>query len=103
METVQKYILVGWPNIQKFMTHPRWNECIMCNSIPGHEVGDVTYAIPEDLYNEVSNIKPQRFTQEEKKMLEEVSDLISMSMYELDEEDEYSLKIEEKFNKWINQ
>ena len=29
----------------------------MCNSIPGHEVGDVTYAIPEDLYNEVYNIK----------------------------------------------
>ena len=36
-------------------------------------------------------------------MLEQVSDLISMSMYELDEEDEESLKIEEKFNKWINQ
>lgn len=35
------------------MMHPRWNECIMCNSIPGHEVGDVTYAIPEDLYNEI--------------------------------------------------
>lgn len=75
----------------------------MCNSIPEHEVGDVTYAVPEDLYYEVNNIKPQRFTQEEKEMLNEVSDLISMSMYELDEEDEESLKIEEKFNKWINQ
>ena len=75
----------------------------MCNSTLGHEVGDVTYAIPEDLYYEINNIKPQRFTQEEKEMLEQVSDLISMSMYELDEEDEESLKIEEKFNKWINQ
>ena len=103
MEIVQKYILVGWPNIQDFMEHPRWNECVFCDSIPGHEVGVSTYAVPEDLYYEVNNIKPQRFTQEEKKMLEEVSNLISMSMYELDEEDEYSLKIEEEFNKWINQ
>lgn len=103
METVQKYILVGWPNIQDFMEHPRWNECVFCDSIPGHEVGVSTYAVPEDLYYEVNNIKPQRFTQEEKKMLEEVSNLISISMYELDEEDEESLKIEEEFNKWINQ
>lgn len=57
MGTVKRYILVGWPNIQDFMIHPRWNECVFCNSIPGHEVGDVTYAIPEDLYNEVYNIK----------------------------------------------
>ena len=103
METVQKYILVGWPNIQDFMEHPRWNECVFCDSIPGHEVGVSTYAVHEDLYYEVNNIKPQRFTQEEKKMLEEVSNLISISMYELDEEDEESLKIEEEFNKWINQ
>ena len=103
METVQKYILVGWPEIQDFMMHPRWNECIFCTAIKDHEVADSTYAVPEDLYYEINNIKPQRFTQEEKKMLEEVSDLISMSMYELDEEDEESLKIEEEFNKWINQ
>ena len=98
-----KYILVGWPEIQDFMEHSRWNECIFCDSIPGHEVGVSTYAVPEDLYYEVNDIKPQRFTQEEKKMLEEVSNLISMSMYELDEEDEESLKIEEEFNNWINQ
>lgn len=103
MEIVQKYILVGWPNIQEFMVHPRWNECIFCDSIPGHEVGVSTYAVPEDLYYEVNNIKPQKFTQEEKEMLEEVSNLISMSIYELDEEDKESLKIEEEFNKWINQ
>lgn len=103
METVQKYILVGWPEIQDFMEHSRWNECIFCDSIPGHEVGVSTYAVPEDLYYEVNNIKPEKFTQEEKKMLEEVSNLISMSMYELDEEDKASLKIEEEFNKWINQ
>lgn len=103
METVQKYILVGWPDIQDFMEHSRWNECIFCDSIPNHEVGVSTYAVPEDLYYEVNNIKPQRFTQEEKELLKEVSNLISMSMYELDEEDEESLKIEEEFNKWINQ
>lgn len=103
METVQKYILVGWPKIQDFMEHPRWNECIFCDSIPGHEVGVSTYAVPEDLYYEVNNINPQRFTQEEKEMLEEISNLISMSIYELDEEDKDTLEIEEKFNKWINQ
>lgn len=36
--------------------HPRWNECIFCSSITGHEVPDSTYAVPEDLYNEVSDI-----------------------------------------------
>lgn len=98
-----KYILVGWPEIQDFMEHPRWNECIFCDSIPNHEVGVSTYAVPEDLYYEVNNINPQRFTQEEKEMLKEVSNLISMSIYELDEEDKDTLKIEEEFNKWINQ
>jgi hypothetical protein len=56
MEIVKKYILVGWPDIQDFMMHPRWNECIFCDSIPGHEVGDSTYAVPEDLFNEMCAI-----------------------------------------------
>lgn len=99
----KKYILVGWPKIQDFMEHPRWNECVFCGSTPEHEIEVSTYAVPEDLYNEVNNIKPQRFTQEEKEMFEEVSNLISMLMYELGEEDVDSLRIEEKFNKWINQ
>lgn len=51
-----KYILVGWPDIQDFMMHPRWNECIFCTAIEGHEVADSTYAVPEDLYNEVCDI-----------------------------------------------
>lgn len=51
-----KYILVGWPDIQDFMEHPRWNECIFCDSIPGHEVGVSTYAVPEDLFNEMCAI-----------------------------------------------
>ena len=50
-----KYILVGWPEIQDFMMHSRWNECIFCSSIPGHEVLDSTYAVPEDIYKEVYN------------------------------------------------
>lgn len=28
-----KYILVGWPEIQDFMEHPRFNECIFCTDI----------------------------------------------------------------------
>ena len=50
---MKKYILVGWPEIQDFMMHTRWNECIFCTSITGHEVPDSTYAVPEDLYEEV--------------------------------------------------
>lgn len=52
---MKKYILVGWPEIQDFMMHQRWNECIFCSSIPGHKVPDSTYAVPEDLYKEVYN------------------------------------------------
>lgn len=47
------YILVGWPDIQRLMNHPRWGECIFCQSIAGHKCEDNTYAIPEDLYEEV--------------------------------------------------
>lgn len=35
--------------------HSRWNECIFCSSISGHEVPDSTYVVPEDLYKEVYN------------------------------------------------
>ena len=52
-----KYILVGWPEIQDFMEHPRWSECIFCTAIEGHEVADSTYAVPEDLYNEIYSVK----------------------------------------------
>lgn len=50
-----KYILVEWPEVQDFMMHSRWDECIFCSSIPGHEVPDSTYAVPEDIYEEVYN------------------------------------------------
>ena len=52
-DTVEKYILVSFPEVQDFMIHPRWNECILCSSIEGHECPDSTYAVPENLYNEV--------------------------------------------------
>ena len=42
-----KYIILGWPEIQKFMDHPRWDECKMIAS------DDIEYAIPEDLYDDV--------------------------------------------------
>lgn len=31
--TAERYILVGWPEIQDFMDHPRWSECIFCMEI----------------------------------------------------------------------
>lgn len=48
-----KYILVTFPEIQDFMEHPRFGECIFCESIEGHPVESSTYAVPEDLYEEV--------------------------------------------------
>ena len=53
---ITKYILVGWPEIQDFMMSPRWEECIFCTEISGHPCPDSTYAVPEDLYNEINKI-----------------------------------------------
>lgn len=47
--------MVSWPEIQDYMEHPRWNECIFCTEIEGHPCPDSTYMIPEDLYDEVNN------------------------------------------------
>ena len=54
--SIEKYILVGWPEIQMFMEHPRWSDCIFCTEIPGHPCGDSTYAVPESLYEEVMKL-----------------------------------------------
>lgn len=51
MET--KYILVTFPEIQDFMEHPRFNECIFCMEIEGRPCPDSSYMVPEDLYYEV--------------------------------------------------
>lgn len=50
---MDKYVLVEFPENQYLMNHPRFNECILCQSIEGHECSDSTYAVPLDLYNEV--------------------------------------------------
>ena len=52
---MNKYVLVTFPEIQLFMEHPRWNECIFCMSIEDHDCPDSSYMIPEDLYDEVMN------------------------------------------------
>ena len=77
---MKHYVLVGWPEIQDFMLHDRWNECIFCIEIEGHPVGDSTYAVPLDLYEEVSH------TQSTKETLEEAANFISMATFELGEE-----------------
>ena len=53
---MEKYLLVGWPEIQEFTMHPRWSECIFCTEIPRHPCGDSTYAVPESIYNEVFSL-----------------------------------------------
>lgn len=52
-----RYILVNWPEIQDFMGHPRWSECVFCSEIEGHPCEDSTYAVPEDLYNEIYKLE----------------------------------------------
>lgn len=54
-QTLERYILVEWPEIQNFMDHPRWSECIFCVEIAGHPCPDNSYMIPESLYEEVNN------------------------------------------------
>lgn len=55
---MEKYVMVVFPEIQDFMEHPRWGECIFCQAIEGHECPDSAYMIPEDLYNEVRRNLP---------------------------------------------
>ena len=50
---MQTYILVSWPEIQLFMEHPRWSDCIFCTDIEGHPCPDSSYMIPEEIYKEV--------------------------------------------------
>ena len=49
------YVMVSFPEIQDFMEHPRWNECIFCQSIEGHECPDSTYMVPKDLYEGIES------------------------------------------------
>lgn len=44
---MNKYVILGWPEVQKFMDNERWSECRALIS------DDAEYAIPEDLYEEV--------------------------------------------------
>lgn len=43
-----KYIIVNFPESQAIINHPRFNECYLINSKKSG-----TYAVPEDLYEEV--------------------------------------------------
>lgn len=50
---MKTYYLINWPEIQQFMEHPRWNECVFCENISDHYCADITYAVPVDLYHEL--------------------------------------------------
>ena len=53
---MKKYVLVGWPEIQEFMEHEHWEECVFCMEIEGHPCEDSTYAVPEELYNKILSL-----------------------------------------------
>ena len=50
-----EYNYLECPEIQTFMDHPRWSECIFCTEIIGHPCPDNSYMAPESLYKEVNN------------------------------------------------
>ena len=54
-QILERYILVGWPEIQIFMEPPRWSDFILCTEIAGHPCPDNSYMVPESLYKEVNN------------------------------------------------
>lgn len=49
-ELKELYILISWPEIQDFMEHERWDECVFCREIS-------TYIVPLDLFIEIYNLK----------------------------------------------
>lgn len=76
------YKLVSFPEIQAYMDHKRWDECMLCISTDAENTSSNDYAVPEDLYNEVNGIdKPELKT-----LLEESANLISMATFELGED-----------------
>ena len=50
---MNKYILVGWPEIQNFMDSEHWGECFLCLDVGGQQCDDSIYAVPENVYKEV--------------------------------------------------
>lgn len=53
---MEKYVMVTFPEIQDFMEHERWGECIFCQAIDGHPCPDSTYMVPEGLYRQVKGM-----------------------------------------------
>lgn len=76
------YKLVSFPEIQAYMDHERWDECMLCISTDSEDTSSNDYVVPEDLYNEVNGIDKSEL----KTLLEESADLISMATFELGED-----------------
>lgn len=76
------YKLVSFPEIQAYMDHERWGECMLCISTDAEDTLSNDYVVPEDLYNEVNGIDKSKL----KALLEESADLISMATFELGED-----------------
>lgn len=55
LNSLEKYVLIGWPEIQHFMDHPDWDKCILCQDIDGHPVEDSVYAVPTRIWLDVYN------------------------------------------------
>ena len=91
------YKLVSFPEIQAYMDHERWDECMLCISTDAENTSSNDYAVPEYLYNEVNGIDKSKL----KALLEESADLISMATFELGE-DFNSDKLDDKLLFYAN-
>lgn len=91
------YKLVSFPEIQAYMDHERWDECMLCISTDAENTSSNDYAVPEDLYNEVNGIDKSEL----KALLEDSADLISMATFELGE-DFNSDKLDDKLLFYAN-
>lgn len=91
------YKLVSFPEIQSYMDHERWDECMLCISTDAEDISSNDYVVPEDLYNEVNGIDKSEL----KTLLEESADLISMATFELGE-DFNSDKLDDKLLFYAN-
>lgn len=84
------YKLVSFPEIQAYMDHERWDECMLCISTDAESASSNDYAVPEDLYYEINRTNKYELKDlpdeiheankaELKDLLEEAANLINIA------------------------
>lgn len=45
--------MVTWPEVQDYMEHERWGDCIACQNVRDHSCPDGAWMVPEEVYKEI--------------------------------------------------